>query len=67
MINIKRFIDRVSMLESKQSKDFVIPMSDARLLRDELTKILVDHYQLNNKKNEEPELIKIEVKGGSFK
>lgn len=67
MINVKRFIDRVSMLESKQSKDFVIPMSDARLLRDELTKILVDHYQLNNKKNEEPELIKIEVKGGSFK
>jgi hypothetical protein len=67
MINIKRFIDRVSMLESKQSKDFVIPMTDARMLRDELTKILLDHYQLNIKKNEEETIVQVEVKGGTFK
>jgi len=68
MINIKRFIDRVSMLESKQSKDFVMPMIEARALRDELAKILVDQYQLNTeKKNQEEPVIKLEIKGGSFK
>lgn len=68
MIHIKRFIDRVSMIESKQGKDFVMPIIEARGLRDELAKLLVDKYQLNqeNKTDEEP-VIKLEIKGGSFK
>lgn len=68
MINIKRFIDRVSMLESKQGKDFVMPIIEARALRDELAKILADQYQLNTeKKNQEEPVIKLEIKGGTFK
>jgi hypothetical protein len=68
MINIKRFIDRVSMIESKQGKDFVMPIIEARGLRDELAKILVDQYQMNSeKKPDEEPIIKVEIKGGSFK
>jgi hypothetical protein len=68
MIHIKRFIDRVSMVESKQGKDFVMPIIEARGLRDELAKILVDQYQLNSeKKPDEEPVIKVEIKGGSFK
>ena len=68
MINIKRFIDRVSMLESKQGKDFVMPITEARALRDELAKLLADQYQLTNeKKSQEEPIIKLEIKGGSFK
>jgi hypothetical protein len=68
MINIKRFIDRVSMIESKQGKDFVMPIIEARGLRDELAKILVDQYQMNSeKKPDEEPIIKLEIKGGSFK
>lgn len=67
MIHIKRFIDRVSMLESRQSKDFVMTISDARLLRDELSKILVDMVNLSNEaKNIEEPILKFEVRGGKF-
>lgn len=68
MMHIKKFIDRVSMMESRQNKDFVMPIIEARGLRDELAKILADQYQINSdkKSNEEP-IIKIELKGGSFK
>jgi hypothetical protein len=38
MIHIKRFIDKVSMTESKHGKDFVMPIIEARGLRDELAK-----------------------------
>jgi len=48
MIHIKRFIDRVSLLESRQTKDFVIPLIEARGLRDELAKILLELHEKNN-------------------
>lgn len=67
MINIKRFIDRVSMLESKQSNTFVIPINEARALRDELAKLLLDTYVENNEKKQVEPTIKIELKGGNFK
>jgi len=34
MIQIKRFVDKVSLVESKQGKDVVLPISEARGLRD---------------------------------
>lgn len=68
MIYIKRFIDRVSMIESRQGKDFVMPIIEARGLRDELAKLLADQYQVNSdKKPDEEPVIKVEIKGGSFK
>jgi len=68
MIHIKRFIDKVSMVDSKQGKDFVMPIIEARGLRDELAKLLADQYQIasTKKPNEEP-VLKVEIKGGSFK
>jgi len=67
MIQIKRFIEKVSLMESKHSKDVVIPISEARILRDELASILVDFYNKSNDKKDVPEDIKIEIKGGKFK
>ena len=64
MIYIKRFIDKVSLMESKQNKDLVMPMVDARGLRDELAKILVDQYDA--RKEQKDAVIQVEVKGGSF-
>lgn len=69
MMFINKFIDKVSMIESRQGKDLVLPINDARGLRDEVAKLLND---LNNAKNskvatqEEP-VYKVEIKGGSFK
>ena len=42
MIHIKKFIDTVSYLESRQGKDLVMSANDARMLRDEIAKLLAD-------------------------
>ena len=65
MIQIKKFIDKVSYVETRQGKDVVIPMSDARGLRDELAKLLAD--QLESMKDAPEEIIQISVSGGTFK
>ena len=66
MIHIKRFIDKVSMMETKQGKDVVIPIGEARGLRDELSKILFDNYELlQNKVSVEP-VFQVELNGGKF-
>ena len=67
MINIKRFFDKVSLMESKQSKDLVIPIAEARMLRDEMAKVLADAYESKKEEKESDEVVKIEIKGGSFK
>lgn len=64
MLYIKKFIDKLSYLESKQSKDLVMPLSEARLLRDELMKIIIDYAKLNEQTEK---VIDVKVKGGSFK
>lgn len=65
-MHIQRFVDKVSVADSKQNKDFVIPMVDARGLRDELVKILIEFHQRGKIPVEEP-VIKVEIKGGKFK
>lgn len=69
MLQVKRFIDKVAAAESKQTKDLVLPMSDARGLRDELSKLLSDLYDLSQGQNKakENEIVQIEMTGGSFK
>lgn len=67
MIHIKKFIDKVSIIESKQGKDVVIPMVEARGLRDEVSKLLSDLYDYNTNKQEQEEIIEVQVKGGNFK
>jgi hypothetical protein len=66
MIHIKRFIDRVASIESRQGKDVVIPLSDARGLRDELAKLLVDYYESTEGKQNTSEVIQVELVGGKF-
>lgn len=66
MMHIKRFMDKMTVADNKQSKDLVLPMPDARGLRDEIAKLLSDLYELSKTKSQD-EVIQIEVKGGSFK
>lgn len=67
MIFIKRFIDKVAVTESRQNKDLVIPLIEARGLRDELTKILADLHQMStDKKDKEEPVVQLEIKGGRF-
>tara|TARA_R110000868_G_scaffold355697_1_gene617242 strand:+ start:23 stop:223 length:201 start_codon:yes stop_codon:yes gene_type:complete len=66
MIHIKRFVDKITLIEGKQGRDVVIPISEARGLRDELTKLLADNYELlHNKTSVEP-VFQVEMNGGRF-
>ncbi len=64
MIHIKRFIDKVSIMETKQGKDVVIPIGEARGLRDELNKLLVDNYELLQTKVSVEPVFQVEINGG---
>jgi hypothetical protein len=68
MLYIKKFIDKVSLMESKMNKDLVVSMTDARGLRDELSKLLTDLHELQSGKSKDTnEVIQVEIVGGKFK
>lgn len=67
MIHIKRFIDRVSHIEGRQGKDVILPLAEARGLRDELSKMLADNCELLSvPKTEKEQVIQVEIVGGKF-
>lgn len=68
MIIIKRFIDRVSASEGKTGTNVILPMEEARMLRDEIAKLLSDNYDLLNNKKEsiDNSVIQVEVNGGKW-
>lgn len=67
-MHINRFLDKMAVVESKQNKDVVLPIADARGLRDDIARLLAQLHELNTKTvSNEPELFQLEIKGGSFK
>ena len=66
MIHIKRFIDRITHVESRVGKDVVMTLVDARALRDELSKLLADNCKLLEGVTKQVETIQVEVTGGKF-
>ncbi len=54
-------------MEGKQGKDVVLPIIDARGLRDELVKLLADNYDLKQEQLITEPVFQVEVKGGAFK
>ena len=62
MSNIKKFIDKIAVAEGRQVREIVLTLSDARELRDELTKILLDQRE----NTREPETIKVVMTGGKW-
>ena len=67
MIYIKRYLDKITLAEGKKTNDIVIPIIEARGLRDEISKLLADLHSLTNDKKSDEEIIKVQITGGSFK
>jgi len=67
MIHIRKFLDKMRLMESKKNKDIVIPIDEARGLRDDISKLLADLHELNSKDKSKEEVIKVEITGGGFK
>lgn len=63
MSKIKTFIDRVAMAEIRQTREVVMPLAEAKELRDEVMKLLIDK---NDKKGDD-EIIQVVMRGGGFK
>ncbi len=65
-IHIKRFLEKMTAMESKQNKDLVLPIAEARGLRDDIIKLLLDQTT-----TEQPELTvkpqPVVISGGNFK
>lgn len=66
MIFIKKFIDKVSSVEGRQGRDLVLPMDEARGLRDEISKLIADNYNLLSDTKEKDEVIRVEMNGGKW-
>jgi hypothetical protein len=64
MINIKRFVAKVSSMDSKQGKAVVLSMDEARQLRDELVSLLADNLELSRKTPDQ--ITTVEIIGGKF-
>jgi hypothetical protein len=42
MLNVKKFIDKVALAEARGSIQVVLPLSEAKQLRDDVMKIMLD-------------------------
>jgi len=63
MSQIKKFIDRVANSEARQSREVLMPINEAKALRDEIMKLVLD---TQDKKNSSDEVIEIVVNGGKW-
>jgi|TARA_R110002124_G_scaffold88067_2_gene226290 hypothetical protein len=66
MLHIKDFINKMSVMESKQNSTVVLTIEQARGLRDDITNLLADLHEFSKEKNTNEETITVQVKGGSF-
>jgi len=62
MNQIKKFIDRIAMAEARNVREVIMPLQEAKELRDELTKVLLDQ-----RSNKPEEVVEVVMRGGSFK
>lgn len=62
MIQIKKLMERISIAESRNAKDVVLSLADARLLRDEIMTKVLDQKQASAN-----EVIEVVMRGGTFK
>ena len=47
MINVKKFIDKVSLAEARNSTQVVLLLTEAKQLRDDIMKIMLDQREQN--------------------
>lgn len=64
MIHIKNFIDRVSFMEARSKKDLVLSNNEARMLRDDIAKLIAD--KLEEQLNKKEEVIQVQLSGGKW-
>lgn len=69
MIHLQKFIDRVQGTEARGLRDMSIPLSDAKAMSAELTRILLElqSYREQIAARSTEEVIQVSMDGGTFK
>lgn len=69
MIHLQKFIDRVQGTEARGLRDISIPLSDAKAMSAELTRILLELQNYREQIAAQPaeEVIQVSIDGGTFK
>lgn len=67
-LHINRFVDNVKAHESRNAKDFIMSMRDAKDLHADITKLLlaVTNLQSQIQTLQQEQIITVEVKGREF-
>ena len=66
-LHINRFVDNLKAHESRGQKDFSMPMRDAKDLHADITKLLLQLNEMNERIGRASQVIEVEFTGGSFK
>jgi hypothetical protein len=68
MIHIQRFVERLQGFEARGTKDFIMPIRDAKDLHADITKLLLalEVVRESAEKNTQDKVITVEVGGGTF-
>jgi hypothetical protein len=68
MIHLQKFIDRVQGTEARGLKDLSIPLSDAKSMHAELTRLLLElqNFRESAANPAEEEVIQVSINGGTF-
>jgi hypothetical protein len=56
MIHINNFVDRIKFFESKNSKDFIISLDEAKNLHSDITKLLLLLHEVSTQPNKNTSL-----------
>jgi hypothetical protein len=67
-IHIQKFVERVQGFEARATKDFTMPMKDAKDLHADITRLLLilNDLRQSNMSAQQNDKITVEVEGGSF-
>lgn len=63
MSQIKKFVDKVANCEARQIRELLIPVNDAKELRDEILKLLIEKNEVKSNSNE---VVEVVVNGGKW-
>ncbi len=66
-LHINRFVDNIKAHEARNARDFTMTMRDAKDLHADITKLLLTLQGMREQQAAAPEVITVELTGGSFK
>lgn len=66
MLHIDRFVDRLQHFNSRGAKEFNCSIVDARALHADITKLMSELHDLQEKVYQQDKVIQIELNGGNF-